>query len=1008
MQRALVILTILSLSLLTGACNTVIKKRWQNFNAYYNTYYNAEQFFSKGETQVKNSAETINPERPIRIHPTPANTGQADFENAITKAADVLREYPESKWVDDALLLIGKSYFYLRNYFSADQKFQELIAATNSSELLQEGIAWRGRFFLETQLYQNGIDYLEAQLEDEQIRWEKSKKAEVQLILAELYVNLEDWTSAEEHLVLGLKEASGAQKLAKAWFLLGQVRELLNEPEQAYNAYIRVARYNPDYTMVYQAKRKQADISRETGNLDQALRLFSEMSRDDKNFDLISDLRYEMARTYQLMEDYERAEQMFVDVLRYSLKAPTEETKAKSYFGIAEIAKTYYQDYLLAAAYYDSAALAGRDLTKFPKWFDAPLKATAFNSYKTLRTEAYEADSLLWLSGLTEQAFDSVVAVVKKRKFEEYKEAQRQQQKAASSFANPTAVSPTASTVNSGFLFHKNQSQVIQFKQAFKAIWGDRPLVDNWRRLDAVRLARQELAAADTSGKQGLGAAADSLAKKGAVKSGELTEADMEVDISKVPFKPEEKEATKTLIANRIFEIGNVFFLQLNQPDSAEYNYLKVIERFPETPVAAQAKYSLSELYFVDGDSVRAIEWAERTATEHPESVFRNRLAERYPDRITKFDVGMSRTDSLDLAFMLSIQQLRDEPTVKNIESLRALSAKAFDQKPAPDAMLFAANSYIELAKETRTYKERYPRFTQLTAEWDHREKTFTALQDSAKKILADTLSTKADSLQWKPIADSTFKRKYFPEWYPYTGALWDSSRAVLNQWNTQFPTHPNKDRVSRLLSALELPPYVKTYQDSLNKALNPPAPPPAAPTTPPDSTLDSSVKTNPPTPVPADSLGKLTPSLPDSLAAKQTPRQDTLPVSLPAVPDTTQQNSASTPNPQFLPDGRRIYTCQELQTNMQCLQSVPAFVRNQQLDKVFPNLPLPASQSFRIRVDEVGNTIGVESVDTGGFKALADFMVKAITEQLSFTQGIGPDGKPVVLECLFVINYGE
>ncbi len=92
----------------------------------------------------------------------------------------------------------------------------------------------------------------------------------------------------------------------------------------------------------------------------------------------------------------------------------------------------------------------------------------------------------------------------------------------------------------------------------------------------------------------------------------------------------------------------------------------------------------------------------------------------------------------------------------------------------------------------------------------------------------------------------------------------------------------------------------------------------------------------------------------------------------------------------------------------MQCLQSVPAFVRNQQLDKVFPNLPLPASQSFRIRVDEVGNTIGVESVDTGGFKALADFMVKAITEQLSFTQGIGPDGKPVVLECLFVINYGE
>lgn len=995
-----------------GGCNTVIKKRWQNFNAYYNTYYNAEQFFSKGETQVKNSAETINPEQPIRIHPTPANTGQADFENAIAKAADVLREYPESKWVDDALLLIGKSYFYLRNYFSADQKFQELIAATTSSELLQEGIAWRGRFFLETQQYQNGIEYLEAQLEDEQLRWGKSQKAEVQLILAQLYVNLEDWTSSEAQLELGLKEADGAQKLAKAWFLLGQVRELMEVPEQAYNAYIRVARYNPDYAMVYQAKRKQADISRETGNLDQALRLFSEMSRDDKNFELISDLRYEMARTYQLMEDYERAEQMYLDVLRYSLKTPTEETKAKSYFGIAEIAKTYYQDYILAAAYYDSAASAGRDLTKFPKWFDAPLKAAAFSAYKTLRTEAYQADSLLWLSGLSEQAFDSVVAVIKKRKFEEYKEAQRQQQKAASSFANPAAMTPMGSAVNSGFLFHKNLTQVNQFKQAFRAIWGDRPLVDNWRRLDAVRLARQETAAADTSAKTGALAPTDSTAQKKPAKAAELTEADMEVDISAVPFKPEQKEASKTLIANRIFEIGNVFFLQLNQPDSAEYNYLRVIERFPDTPVTAQAKYSLSELYFVEGDSVQAVAWAERTATDHPETVFRNRLAERYPDRITKFEVGMSRTDSLALAFTQGLQAVKEEPTVANIEALRKLSATAFDQPPAPDAMLFAANTYIELAKETRSYKERYPKFTQLNADWDERERRFTALQDSAKKILSDTLSTKADSLKWKPLADSTFRRKVFPEWYPYTGALWDSSRAVLKQWNTQFPTHPNKDRVTRLLGALEFPGYVKTYLDSLNKALNPPAPPPAA-ATPPDSTLNTTAPSKPTTPVPttplpADSLGTLATTKPDTLTNSTSPRADSLQRDRPAQPDSTQQQVPPTTAPQFLPDGRRLYTCEELQTTLQCLQSVPAFIRNQQLDKVFPNLPLPASQSFRIRVDEIGNTIAVIPVDIGGFKALADFMVKAITEQLSFSQGMGPDGKPVVLECVFVLNYTE
>jgi tetratricopeptide (TPR) repeat protein len=980
-----------------SGCKSIFKSRWSNFNAFYNTFYNAEQYYKRGYNKVMLRVDPINPEQPIRIHKRPNTTVDSDFENAILKGADILRDFPDSKWVDDALLLIGKSYYFQGQFYSADMKFQELLSATNSISMMQQGVIWRGRFFLESEQYERGIDYLNSMLFDEELRWRGAEEAEVLLLIAQLHVELEDWQLAEEKLVAGLESARGRQTLANGWFLLGQVRERLDDEVGSIAAFSRVPRFNPDYSMVYNARRKQAEISRETGRLNEALKLFIDMSRDDKNFDELAELNYEIGRTYQLLEDYPRAERFYFDVLRYNIKTPTVETKAKTYYGLAEINKDYYTDYFRAAAYYDSAATSGKDLDKLPSWFDAAELSLSYNNYRRLSIEAHEADSLLWLSNLNEEAFDSVIAIVRLQKFAQMREEMRRQQAAANTMINLGAGSQnlggsSGASLSSGFLNHKNQTMVNDAKAAFRAIWGDRQLVDNWRRLDAVRLARED---PELAGDQ-----------LGGAGSGTSDEMSVEIDFSKIPFSPEEKEKSRESIANKIYEIGNVFFLQLNMPDSADYRYRRVISLYPDLPVAAQAKYSLSELYFTQGDSTASQIWADRLVADHPETIYRNRLAERFPTRILPIDMGLTSEDSIRVEFDQRLEAIRDSLSVEVIEKLRDYSSEKFDSPQAPDAMLLVAHKYIELGKEDNVYKENYPRYTELNLEWSRKESIFAALKDSAIVILADSMATAADSLEWKPIADSVFKKPTFPQYYPYYGAMWDSSRVVLSQWETQFPTSPKRDVVSRLSASLKYPTYVTAYLDSIRIA-NEPKPEVLTDSlgkpllsVDMDSTMSDSLRA-----VMEANVAAMQSAV-DSSAAAQVP---------PQVMDTTQ-NVIQFPPPvesppaeeqksMIMPDGRKVYTTEEVGVKFEPIIEMDRFIDDLKLEDAFQGVTISGELKYRIRINEFGQPIEVDVIDAAGLDAVATYISHAIREALAFKPINGPDGEPVVVEGDLIIK---
>ena len=125
MKRLSLTLTLL-LCLLSSGC------------VYFNMFYNAKRRFQEAEQHRLKAEENPNDRTAERLV-------EDTYSQAIAKASAVLDLHPDSKYVDDSLMLIGKAEFWRRRYIDALRKFAELQSNFPRSELLEESRLWEGR-----------------------------------------------------------------------------------------------------------------------------------------------------------------------------------------------------------------------------------------------------------------------------------------------------------------------------------------------------------------------------------------------------------------------------------------------------------------------------------------------------------------------------------------------------------------------------------------------------------------------------------------------------------------------------------------------------------------------------------------------------------------------------------------------------------------------------------------------------------------------------------------------
>ncbi|MFH5832237.1 tetratricopeptide repeat protein [Halalkalibaculum sp. DA384] len=747
------------LTLLMG-CGGALKNSWIDFRAYYNTYYNANESYRAALKQLADQPREINVNDPIRVFQPPLGSADQQFQDAIDKGAQILRKFPESRWIDETLELIGKSYYYRQEYYSAQQKFEEQYNVAETPEMRQRAVVWKSRALLDLQMYSEGVVFLEDQLSSLSGEWKPELRAKAEVLLAEHYVQLQQWDQVGQLLTQALPRLPKGALKARAHFLHGQILEIGEQYGAAAEAYGKVSANRPGFTLLYYANYKQAEALRKMGNLEQALAIFVKMSRDDKNVERLPELYYQIARTEEAMGNYEAARQIYEQVLRSTTYQVERETRADIYYRLGQMYTNNLNRYKLAAAYYDSSSSL-RDRSEqggaLEESLNTNILAQAYGRYSELRNRISHLDSLLWLGNLPQARFDSVIAEIRRQRIRQLEEQAEDRRQDANVLTNVNTLesanrdSGTSGTY--GFLNYQNSRLLTAARTQFRAVWGGRPLVDNWRRAEAIRDgdSRQDSSQEET-------------VAEGNGSSPDQPHSPVELDLGEIPFTPEERKKTRDEIASAKFELGNLFLLTLQEQDSAAHYFRSVVEQHPGHALVPKALYSLYELYNSGGDQDQAEQWAARLRREHPDSPYTRRLDQRLEKNVPP---GPAQKDSTDLKLSRQMKNILSSPAATD-EIAKELRSLALANKGTPAAPLVHYESikyYIRLARGRDSIRVKPP---------------------SSDSLATDSANT-----------DGRVPR------LEYRGAYWDTVRAVLNEHTRNFSSQPAAERVIKLSEAL-------------------------------------------------------------------------------------------------------------------------------------------------------------------------------------------------------------
>lgn len=499
---------------------------WNDFTTYFNLYYNTSSLFNEAETAIQKDKKDIFALTESNV----PSTAAASLTKVIEKCSKILQFNSESAFVDDALFMLGKSFYYQKNYLKALRKFQELIAKQAESDYVPETELWITKTYFQLKNY-SAADKLLAQV-IERATQDENDDLLTQAIIVKIKfeIGAEKITEAVKSLRSLVKVSDDGEINAQAKYQEGELLVKLGEKEEAAEAFNEVANYSPSFEIELDAKINYGKIIRSLGKEDEALQLFLNLLSKDKNSTSFDLLNFETGYTYLLQKKYE-------DALTYFGIVDTGYTNSTSAgqarFEIGYIYEKVYFNYDSASIYYLKAQTAPstEEYSPFIK-----NKASVFTKYQKLNTEQAENNQkLLYVTDSTLFAKDSL------------------------EFAIADSLAKIA--------LQENSDQNTPQQTAAQG-----------RTRDFGTTRTTETAATD-------GKKAPKL---------------------KAPVRPNiSEDSVKVLLVKTKIDLGNLFYTELDRPDSAFYYYNDLVEHYNLQAQKPQVLYALAN-YYLSRDSVKA------------------------------------------------------------------------------------------------------------------------------------------------------------------------------------------------------------------------------------------------------------------------------------------------------------------------------------------------------------------------------------------------------------------
>jgi tetratricopeptide (TPR) repeat protein len=602
------LLFLLGLSLLTSCStkkNTFTRRVYHNVTSHYNVYWNGMDGLRQGlkeyKASLKDNYALVLPVYNYGDRAAAAKISQfADI--SIKKASKTIQKHSMPfnrkeycRWIDDAYMLIGQSYFYKQDYPMARRTFEFIIKTYNDNAIKYDAMLWLARSNMQIGDFNRAepmLDMIASKIK----KGEAPDKYETDLNLdyAQFYLLQKNYDGAIPYLTRALELNPGGEMKTRCRFILAQIYQRSGALDEASALYAMVIKKAQTYEMEFNAKINMAQCyNANSGNREFIVKKLTRMLKDDKNQDFLDQIYYSLAQISLRDADTGTA------VGYFQKSVSTSKTNAyQKAISSLELADIFFskKDYANAQSYYDSTM---QFLPKdYPGFKEIQKKTNTLTDLVTNLRIIQKQDSLQSLATMSEEDRNkSIDMIIGKIIAEELRKKMEEQEKKENLnlFGQSKPGDITGSGSKEGRWYFYNPTTLSNGYSNFVRKWGRRKYEDTWCLSNKTIVAFSGEAPLDSAA----GLPGDTLMVKDGMKT--ITRSNNPKDrnyyLQEIPFTNEQVSVSNKKIIQAYYETGFIYLDGLNDYGNSVASFETLLQRFPDNMYNVQTYYKLYQMY---------------------------------------------------------------------------------------------------------------------------------------------------------------------------------------------------------------------------------------------------------------------------------------------------------------------------------------------------------------------------------------------------------------------------
>jgi tetratricopeptide (TPR) repeat protein len=588
--------------------------RSESFGTFFNKFYTALDDYDEAMKDYKASTIASYNRRLDSLNIVPAISSSAKelLTKVIERCSKIIQFNKNTRFLDDAVLLIGKSYYFMGEYPQAERKFSEFLSKLTSSELTDEALLYLGRTKIRLGYTDEGVTILQ-NLSDNTNDLNLKSLAAFDLGIIALTKN--DYKRTIEYIKNSIKYTDDDEKKAEKQYILAKILAIY-DPPTAYTEYDKVIDNTSDFDLTFYAKLNYAKSLSYINKYSEAYSILMELRKDYREFPEFKQLvELEIANTLFLQKKYRKATLKSFDII---IEYKNTRVSADAYYYLAKYYEEVEKDYLKALVNYKKVI---EEFNNSDYSTISSNRANTLDMYFTLQATINDTTKAIIPSFNAElEEYRNKILLEKGVDLKKEKKGEDEEQ-----------IEGKGGGYKSGNEFLKNIFFNIQ--------------------LDSIKGIKDEDIKEEDQKEE------DQIENSNINESNTNTELTVTND--------EEKEF------NAYLELAELFLYELDQIDSAE-NYLKIAISISVNPdQESKARYTLGTLYKKENRDEEANEIFKQIISENPGSVYANESRKNLGLQTLELE-----TDSTETLFKEAEQNILTENYEKAITILKDISTK--------------------------------------------------------------------------------------------------------------------------------------------------------------------------------------------------------------------------------------------------------------------------------------------------------------------------------------------